>query len=137
MSNILVFSLFLLTSLNTYANSNCRQVTLKGLTVKETETREYCFLKEPTYFLSKNCQSMDCVLIRKLKKTKVGPSTQDRPGVHLCKALGGGVDQVMLMDSKITTFRCVYSEDMSSVSLNLLESWNGKIFTGPSEPVKF
>lgn len=120
-----------------YGDSDCKLVTFQGNVVKETEKREYCFLNSETYFISRNCQSLNCKFIEKLKRAKFKHSENSRPGISMCVDLGGAVEEVTIMETKTKTFRCLFSEDATSVSLNLLESWNGKKFTGPGRPVKF
>jgi hypothetical protein len=53
-----------------------------------------------------------------------------RPGKTWCQNLGGLVEPIEIEGSG-NAVRCLFPEESISISLNLLESWDGKYFTGP------
>lgn len=113
---------------------NCEDVEIVDPVSKEVDKTTLCFHKEsPTFFISENCANLECELVKKMKDLKFEPSEEDRPGAVMCRALGGGVEEFSLKE-KGKFLRCVTGDEHSSVSLNLLESWNGKLFLGPAKP---
>lgn len=113
--------------------SECESVELSSKVAGLSKTVELCFYRERTFFISKACQDLSCEFAQKLRTTKTPSSMTERPGAVLCKALGGGVDVIKLEGVDYDVSQCVFAdEEKNSVSLNLLESWNGKMFKGPS-----
>lgn len=133
--HLIKLAAMMLLSFNLLAASDCREVSVKSAVAKD-ETLQLCFLADDSYFISKNCQSLDCEMIRKLKTTDVPHSFKDRPGAVACKIIGGGVD-IVSIDGKGEVQRCVFPKEHTSISLNLLESWNGKSFSGPAPKMEF
>ena len=68
--------------------------------------------------------------IKRLKGSKIKHSEKERPGINTCRALGGVPERVTFEGAQNVS-RCVLSKEHSSISLNLLESWNGSHFEGP------
>ena len=116
-------------------NSTCREVSLESKIVSKKEKVNLCFLKDDTYFISRNCMDLSCPFVQVLKKKGLSHSQLDRPGAITCKNLGGAIDSIIMNKSTKTFLRCVFKQDHSSISLNMLESWNGKHFTGPAESI--
>ena len=58
-----------------------------------------------------------------------------RPGAILCEMLGGALESVTYDRVSFEVRRCLFPKDKSFISLNLLESWDGARFRGPSIPV--
>lgn len=115
----------------------CRDVTVKSLSVGQTKKAQLCFLEKDSYFITGNCSTLECDLVNKLRKTKFTSSVKERPGSTLCKSIGGAVDSVEISGIKGKDQACVLPKSESSISLNLLESWDGKFFTGPAKSVEF
>lgn len=116
--------------------STCRDVQVKSQSVKASEEVGLCFYNDVTYFLSRSCQDMNCHFIQQLKQTKPETSSEKRPGALLCQKLKGIIEEVTLVESRQTVQRCVFPEEKESISLNLLESWDGKKFRGPAPSLK-
>ncbi len=115
----------------------CRQVSLKSEILSLKEKVEFCFLKDESYFISRNCLDMSCKFIQTLRQKGLSHSVLNRPGLVTCTNLDGAYDTFKIKKSDKTYLRCVFKEDRSSISLNLLESWNGKHFEGPGDSLKF
>ncbi len=79
---------------------------------------------------TRNCLSLDCPSLSKIKTTKLKYSDSMRPGRSWCSSLGGAVEKIKISNHG-EKIRCIFTEDSSFISLNLLESWNGKFFAGP------
>lgn len=132
-------SLFLLMTGSVLAeesNLACKEVTIKSENVKASQNVRVCTLKEMSYFISGNCQNLSCDFMGRLRKHELTHSPDERPGVMICHALEGAVEEVTLTGVSYPIQRCVFSKDRSFISLNLLESWDGKKFKGPSVPLK-
>jgi hypothetical protein len=119
---------------------DCQETEVTSLDVKAKEKFNLCFAKhDSNYFISQNCLTLECKFTEQLKKRVLAPEKEsgsyERPGRKLCKELKGMVEKVAIT-GKGEAIRCIFPDDLSSVSLNMLESWNGKIFTGPQPPVK-
>ncbi|HXH73570.1 MAG TPA: hypothetical protein VNJ08_01295 [Bacteriovoracaceae bacterium] len=115
------------------ADYKCEEVEIVTKTLNQKETAEICFHeRSPSFFISNNCLDLSCDFTKKIKTTTFTHSNRFRPGVTMCQDLGGGVDYATLK-GKGEIERCVFTKDLSSISLNLLESWNGKIFAGPGK----
>lgn len=119
------------------ADYECNEVEIHGQVVKESEKLTLCFLKDPSYFISKNCVSLDCAFIARLRKARITQSTHEGPGSSMCRELGGLEEEIKVASMEDDQIRCVFPEDRSTISLNLLESWNGKYFAGPGKSIKF
>lgn len=112
---------------------DCEEVEVTSLEVPGKVTAQLCFLKvSQKYFLSNDCLTMKCPLLAKMKEIKFKSSEEDRPGTAMCKQLGGAVDTVTIKN-RGEFHRCVSPTEPSTISLNLLESWNGKVFVGPGK----
>lgn len=125
----------LLFTFSVWAKYTCKEVKLESNTVSASEVQTLCFMQAPSYFISEKCASHKCDFIKKLQNQKIEFSEKERPGALLCKTLGGIKEEVTLADSKQKISRCLFTEEKVSISLNLLESWNGKHFSGPSRPL--
>jgi hypothetical protein len=140
--HLLIKGILFLCLFTTYAFANsknsfeCREVKIQSKSVNASELSGLCFLRDDTYFISQKCASMDCAFIERLKKVKISYSQEERPGMTMCKAIDGIVEQVTIPNSKVKISRCLFGTEKVFISLNLLESWNGKYFTGPSRPLK-
>lgn len=133
MKKNLCFFLFLF-SVSSFGANDCREVSIQS-SPDFKEKVDLCFLTDETYFISRNCKDLSCKFIQKLKKSKLPHSEKNRPGTTACRFLGGEVESVTLNGLKEKISRCIFTDDHSSISLNLLESWNGKKFTGPGPSV--
>lgn len=118
------------------SNLACKEATIKSQNVKSSQKLRVCTLKEVSYFISGNCKNLSCDFMNRLRKHKLTHSPDERPGVMICNALEGAVEEVTLSGISYPIQRCVFSKDKSFISLNLLESWDGKKFKGPSLPLK-
>lgn len=118
-------------------NYECQDKEIKSNVVTGSEKTKLCFMEDTSFFISNHCISMNCAFIDRLKKLKVTHSIMERPGSNICKQLGGLVEKVSVSCLDEEQDRCVFIEDRSTISLNLLESWNGKYFTGPAPEVEF
>ena len=114
---------------------DCRKVIIKSESTFKSESLELCFLKDPSYFISKTCQDFKCGLVKRLEKIKIAKNDQNRPAISMCQALEGASETVLIGGK--STKRCIFPGDHTSISFNLMESWNGKTFSGPSTPMKF
>ncbi len=130
-----LFSVFFLGSTLTMANTSCRDVIVKSNNVDKSETTHLCFMKDETYFISRNCQDMRCRPMKLLKEKRPEVSSEERPGIVICRELKGIIENITVSGSKLSVQRCLFPEEKVSVSLNLLESWDGKKFSGPSQPL--
>ncbi len=132
------FFLLVFISMQTFADSNpeskCRSVELKSASVGKKERTDLCFLSDETYFISRNCQDLNCAFMKRLKDKKAPTSSAERPGLILCKEIKGVVEGVQILETTLSIQRCLFPKEKSSISLNLLESWDGKSFLGPSAP---
>lgn len=113
----------------------CKEVKVQSKSIKASEEATLCFLRDDTYFISGNCSDLKCKFIERLKVKKMKYSEEERPGVTLCRAIQGVPEDIALPDSKLTITRCLFTKEKTSISLNLLESWDGKHFSGPSRPL--
>lgn len=125
--------LFCLGSVTAFAK--CEEVQFKSEETFKNEKAETCFYNDPTYFLSQNCQDLSCGFIRDLKKIEHEVDSGMRPGAILCEMLGGALESVSYDRVKFEVRRCLFANDKSFISLNLLESWDGQVFRGPSTPI--
>lgn len=116
------------------ALAECRDVVLKSTTIKAGEKAALCFFNDDTYFISKNCQDLSCGFMTDLRKKPAMVSPDERPGAALCKELSGIIETLTMSGVKHTIQRCLFVKEKTFISLNLLESWDGKKFLGPSEP---
>jgi hypothetical protein len=129
---IKVFLVFLI-SVDVFAvDYDCKNVSSKSLVVSnESEKLNLCFHpSDDSYFISQECKNIGCKSLSKIKSTKLEFSESMRPGKSWCRSLGGAVEPIEI-EGIGKQFRCLFTEDSISISLNLLESWNGKIFAGP------
>jgi phage replication-related protein YjqB (UPF0714/DUF867 family) len=134
LNKILILVLFF--SLNAAADEfHCSQAIFRSHTTAKNETLAVCYLKDEKYFISENCKNLDCNMVKELRDQKIIYSQKDRPGVTICKAVGGVVEAVSI--NGVSTKRCLSPKDHTSISFNLLESWDGKKFHGPSESFDF
>lgn len=116
----------------------CLSVELESKYTKTMKQSELCFLLNKTFYLSRNCLDLSCPFIGELKKLKIPHSEKDRPGTVMCRALSGAIDLVKIKGSPENLPQCVFNDEgKSSISLNLLESWNGKNFSGPAKSINF
>jgi hypothetical protein len=115
---------------------SCKEVQVQSQDVKAIEKSNLCFLKDDTYFITKNCSDLKCQFMGRLKQTRFSHSESERPGATMCQALKGVVEAVSIPSSKLKIQRCLFTKEKTSISLNLLESWDGKGFNGPSKPIK-
>jgi hypothetical protein len=132
----LTFAMLILAAVS-FAKSDCRKVIVENKSLKISEKVNLCFLDDKSYFISQNCQNLECKFVDKLKSDRPEHSLDNRAGVTMCKFLGGGVEAITIGGNKGTASRCVFTSDHTSISLNLLESWNGKTFTGPGPSMDF
>lgn len=103
---------------------------------KQKDKVDTCFHeKNPRYFISNNCVDFSCEFTKKIKTAKIEYTQRFRPGVDMCRALGGGVEFGTIKRVGEVE-RCVFPDDLSSISIDLLESWDGKIFAGPGKVSK-
>ncbi len=130
---ILLITLFCLSTASAFAK--CEEVNFVSEDVDKTEKAEACFMSDPTYFISRNCQDLSCGFIKDLKKIEHEVEAGMRPGAILCEMLGGSLESVIYSRVNFTVRRCLFEKDKSFISLNLLESWDGEKFRGPSTPV--
>lgn len=115
-----------------FSKPPCQEIEIKSLVVSKSEKVKVCFYSDnESYFISQNCMDLSCDFVQKLKKNGLTLSENSRPGLSTCKALQGSPDTVHFKEGKRSHRRCVFVKDASFISLNMLESWNGKIFTGP------
>ena len=131
--------LVLLLSSSVFAEEShlgCKETQVKSENLKASEKVTICTLKEVSYFISGSCQNLSCDFMSRLKKQKLTHTPDERPGVTICESLEGVVESVTLEGSSYPIQRCIFSKDKSFISLNLLESWDGKAFKGPSKPLK-
>lgn len=129
------FILMMMTFIYGSAQAKCEKIMMKSEDVNKQEKASVCFLQEPTYFISQNCQDLSCAFIRNLKKIEHEVDAGMRPGAILCEMLGGTLESVSFNRVSFTVRRCLFPKDKSFISLNLLESWDGERFRGPSIPV--
>lgn len=115
----------------------CKDWEIEGQLVKKSETLALCTMKDPSYFISRNCTSLDCDFITRLKKINIVSSIYERPGSTTCVQLGGIEEEIKIKGIDGEQIRCVFPEDRSTISLNLLESWDGKYFKGPGRTLEF
>lgn len=132
-SKILIMFLILCSSFSAW--SRCEEVSFQSQDVEKVEKAETCFLNDPTYFISQNCQDLSCSFAKELKSIEFEVEAGMRPGAILCEKLGGLLESVTYDRVKFTVRRCIFEKDKTFISLNLLESWDGKVFKGPSIPV--
>lgn len=129
-------SLFLfLLILSTATQAACEEVKFRSESTKKTSEARACFQTDPTYFISQNCQDLSCGFIRDLRKIDHEVDSGIRPGAILCETLGGVLESVRYDRVSFEVRRCLFQKDQSFISLNLLESWDGHKFRGPSVPV--
>lgn len=115
----------------------CREVKVESQNlVDSSEVIELCFLKDSTYFISKNCSDLKCNFAKQLKKIEAITSSRERPGAAMCDLLHGVIEEVKIESEKSNVKRCLFVKEKVSISLNLLESWDGKKFSGPSDPIE-
>ena len=126
---------FLSAFMTAMAFAGCKDVVITSHSVKGSEKTGLCFFQDSTYFISKNCQDLQCDFMRRLKVRGVKVSSEERPGAILCRDLKGIIEEVTLPGTKFAIKRCLFSDEKSFISLNLLESWDGKKFVGPSKPL--
>ena len=69
-------------------SGNLRQVEFGKI---KTESAEYCFNKDQTILISKNCQSMTCEAFKGNRKYRIDEllSQMGKPAFKLCRNLGG------------------------------------------------
>lgn len=128
------FLLMFFASISIGAHGKCESVVFKSEDVEKTETTTACFLQDPTYFISENCEDLSCSFIKSLKKTEHKVESGMRPGAILCEALNGVLETVTYFRVTFPVRRCLFPKDRSFISLNYLESWDGERFRGPSIP---
>ncbi|WPU66589.1 hypothetical protein [Peredibacter starrii] len=114
---------------------SCKVLLVKSQNLKASQEVKICTLREETYFISANCQDLSCRFMKELKGLKLSHSPDERPGMEICKNLKGTVEEVTVEKISYSVLRCVFAKDKSFISLNLLESWDGKTFKGPSTPI--
>lgn len=132
----LISLLALAIAASAWAGPDCKETKIESVELKVSEVRELCFLQnDETYFMTSDCVDLSCKVVQKLKSKSVPHSETERPGALFCKSLGGVVEEVRLQGGKLKIQRCLFTQEKSSLSLNLLESWNGKHFSGPSKPL--
>ena|GEM_PF-3262153 len=106
---------------------------------KETKVNKkdklLCFMREESFFITPDCQKNDCKFIQAIKKIKPQLLNVERPGTTLCRAVAGKMDSWKLSSFNYDISVCQL--DKTTISLNLLESWNGTLFTGPAESMSF
>lgn len=117
------------------AELTCKVVPVKSQNLKKSEEVKLCTLRDDTYFISSNCQDLSCKFMSELKSLKLSHSPDERPGIEICKNLKGNVEVVKIEKLHYPVQRCVFAKDKTFISLNLLESWDGKTFKGPSIPL--
>lgn len=113
----------------------CKIVPVKSQNLKKSEKVKICTLRDDSYFISSNCQDLSCKFMSELKGLKLSHSPEERPGIEICKNLKGVVEEVTVDKISYPVQRCVFAKDKTFISLNLLESWDGKTFKGPSIPL--
>ncbi len=117
---------------------NCTDATHTNVGESTPVTEQVCFMQDKDYFISPNCSKLKCDFITKLKTAKTAPdSIHERPGTVICRHLNGRVQWVKFKEKNEETPRCLFEESSSFISLNMLESWNGKSFSGPAESISF
>lgn len=138
LTKVIFVLLFIMRSLSGMGASGfiCKEVLVQSKSISASEKASLCFLKDDTYFLSKNCSQLNCQFIERLRKIKITANDRERPGATTCHALKGMVEEVGLPGSTLKIQRCLFPKEGTSISLNLLESWDGKKFSGPSKPLK-
>ena len=129
-------ALFYFFLVSAQAETTCKEVSLKSLSIDQTSKETLCFVQHENYFISNNCKSSDCLLIKKIKAPGPALNGNNRPGIELCNHLTGTVEKIQILTSNKTMSRCVF-KDGGSISLNLLESWNGAFFAGPGSSLEF
>lgn len=133
---ISLLSLLLFSSLSFAETSlNCGDKEVKSQNLKKSEKVSLCTLRDDTYFISKNCQDLSCSFMKKLKSSPQSHDPTIRPGIATCRALKGEVEEVNVEKIDYPVQRCLFPSDKTFISLNLLESWDGKVFKGPSKPI--
>lgn len=117
---------------------DCKSIRVRSMVVQgREETIDLCFLNDESYFITRGCIDLSCNFVRKLRSTALSSNETERPGETYCKQLEGAVEEVKISNKENRIRRCIFTKDRNSISLNLLESWNGKHFSGPAPTVKF
>lgn len=114
------------------AFASCKDLVVKNSNKEGSEKTSLCFFNDETYFISKNCQDLSCPFMSALKKRGPVTESHERPGSILCKELKGVEEGINIPGTRLTIKRCLFPEEKAFISLNLLESWDGKKFAGPS-----
>lgn len=115
---------------------DCKEWEVKGTSEESSEMETLCSLGEASYFISQNCQDLNCNLIERLKTEKLPHHTSIRLGAAICHTLKGEQEEVSFEGLERPEKRCYFSQDQTFISFNLLESWSGEGFKGPKSDIK-